>query len=110
MKKSKRVRSIHFVGDKVIVDYGEHKTFQFCKDCKNGNHLKNFLNFFYPNVNLQAFDVDLAMRMERRFYFMLWRGRVHYIFNHEADAFSEYLQERCERVLARREKLKRRAS
>lgn len=41
MSKS-TIRSIQFLSDRVIADYGDGKVFQFCQKCHNGKHLRAF--------------------------------------------------------------------
>jgi len=98
--KSKAIRSIQFLPDRVIVDLGEHRLFQFCKACKNGKHLKNFLNDSYPEINLKVMDEATAIRLERRFYFELARGMTRYTFAAATEVLSQKAALRC-RILQR---------
>lgn len=106
VKKSKprTIRSIQFLPDKVIVDQGEHRLFQFCRECKNGKHVKSFLNDAFPQVNLQLIDEATAIYLERKFYYQLSRGAMRKVFRFEAKDFANYAERRCALIQRRQRK------
>ncbi len=107
---SKTIQSIHFVPGRVIVDYGDRQVFQFCKVCRDGKHVKSFLNHFCPEVNLQLMDKEMAIYFERKFYRVLVHGDIRRAVNREAYAFGEYVQKRHAFFLRQRERAARRAA
>lgn len=101
---SKIIRSIQFLSDKVIVDYGNDNIFQFCKACKDGKHFKSFLNYFSPQINLSLLEQTETIIFEKRFYYNLSRGAPRRLVNRVAHEFAEYLEDRCERTLQKKPK------
>lgn len=92
---SKRtIRSIQFLTDRVIADYGDGKVFQFFQKCQNGKHLRAFLNHFCPTFDLSLMDQVATIAMEKRFYNILKHGGLRKLLNREAYAFGEYLEKK----------------
>lgn len=104
-KAATRIRSIQFLPDRVVVDYGEHHVYQFCKACKDGKHVKNFLNDFCGESNLVGLiDEANAIRFERKFYHQLAYGPSRRIFGFEAAEFGAYVKRRCVAIVKRQQK------
>lgn len=91
---TKRMSSIQFLGDKVIVEFEKGQVFQFCKACKDGKHFKAFINYFSPQINLQLMDQALATFFEKRFFYCLSRGPARRVVKREAHEFSAFIEKR----------------
>lgn len=102
---TKKVNSIQFLGDKVVIDYSEGNSFQFCKRCKNGNHFRFFLHHFCPQLLKHFDDTQTAVYFERRFYFMIHHTAIRHLVMQETLDFIDNLQWRfSEAQLARKQK------
>lgn len=110
IKKQKRLlQSIHFNPGHVMLDYGDFRKFQVCKNCKDGKHLKSLLNYFCAQVPLPWLTEALAIRLERRLYHILARSSVRWAAFREIVEYGDYVAVRCERERKAAEKRARRA-
>lgn len=92
---SKLIQSIQFDSKYIMLDYGD-KIFQICRACcHSGEHVKDFLEHFCPEISLELIDETLAIQLERRFYNTLINGRVRQAANEDAYNFGEYVERRC---------------